>query len=232
MEIYLILLFLAGLVAMDTTSGPQVLISEPLVSCSILGIFLGNIETGVILGIFFQLLWIGYLPLGAVHFAETNIAAFISAASILIAENLFSFDKIYLNAAMIPAVIMAVIISIVGLKFTIIERKMNSSRIDNFLSNNAPKSAYSITLNHFYGIVLAFSKGVLLAILFVPFVTLLCFLINFLPQIYVKGMSISTPMLWGLVTATAIFNYWQKGKKAGIILGTAGGLVWITILGL
>lgn len=230
MELYLILFFLAGLVAMDTTSGPQVLISEPIVSCSLLGLLFGNIETGVTLGIFFQLLWIGYLPLGAVHFAETNMGAFISAASVLIASELFSFDKLYLNAAIIPAVVMSVIIGVTGLKFTIYERKINSRHIDKIYYEDTHISGRIITSNHFSGIGLAFFKGVLLAAIFIPAGTALCSLIVFFPQIIVKIMSFSAPMLWGAVTAAAVFHHWQKGKKAGIIIGAAGGLTWVTIL--
>ena len=92
MEVYLLIALLAGIVSMDTTSGPQFLISEPIVSCPIIGFLLGAQETGLTMGIFFQLLWLGYLPLGTVHFIDSNMADFISTASLISAERFFIFE--------------------------------------------------------------------------------------------------------------------------------------------
>ncbi len=54
MEITLVLILMGGIVALDTTSGPQMLISEPIVTCSTLGLLFGRFETGLIMGMFFE----------------------------------------------------------------------------------------------------------------------------------------------------------------------------------
>ncbi len=80
METYLVLFLLAGIVAMDTTSGPQILLSEPLVSCSALGLLFGNPETGLMLGTFFQLVLLVSDSVSAVQneFLETSYTLGIS----------------------------------------------------------------------------------------------------------------------------------------------------------
>ena len=76
MELFPVILILAGIVAMDTTAGPQLMISEPIVACTVLGLLLGRPELGIMLGILFQFLWLAYLPLGGSGFTDNNMAAF------------------------------------------------------------------------------------------------------------------------------------------------------------
>lgn len=89
MGLYPVLILWGGIVALDTTSGPQLMISEPIVSCSLLGVIFGAPETGLMLGILFQLLWLGYLPLGGTLFTDNSMAAYISTASVFAASQFF-----------------------------------------------------------------------------------------------------------------------------------------------
>ena len=125
MQTYLVLIVLAGIVAMDTTSGPQVLISEPVVSCSALGLLFGRPEAGLLVGIFFQLLWLGDMPLGAARLTDSKMAAFIAASSLLTAAGIFNFTEETVIAAVFPALFFGLIAGVIGLRLTTLLRNIN-----------------------------------------------------------------------------------------------------------
>ena len=227
METYTVLLIMAGIVAMDTTSGPQILVSEPFVSCSALGFLFGDPEMGLMLGIIFQLLWLGYLPLGGVHFTDNNMAAFISTASLFTAAEFFSLNDTAIKAAIIPAMFLGVFISIIGIKMRNIQRRKNGKRTDMLLLSFERGEYPSIKLVHLAGIGTAFIKGVLMALIFIPAGAILCGMVSYLPQSFLDSMSMSSLIIWGAVSASAILFYWVKGKYNFLVLGTIGGVIWI-----
>jgi len=227
MEIYLVLFLLAGIVAMDTTSGPQILISEPLVSCSALGLLFGNPEIGLMLGILFQLLWLGYLPLGGFAFTDNNMAACISTASLFSASKFFGLEGNTLKAAFIPVMLFGIIISIVGLHIRNIERRMNDKRSDILLSSLERSEKVSVKRELFAGIGTSFFKGVLMAVIFVPIGTMICGIVVYLPSSFIYSMSLASLIIWGTVSASAVLFYSTKGKSVSLILGTIGGFLWI-----
>ena len=72
---------LAGMVVyLDTTAIAQILICQPIIACPIWGYLIGDTSTGLLIGVIFQLLWLGNLQIGAARFAEGNIGAFIAVA--------------------------------------------------------------------------------------------------------------------------------------------------------
>ncbi len=229
MEIYLVLLLLAGIVAMDTTSGPQILLSEPIFSCSVVGLLFGNPETGLTLGIFFQFLWLGYLPLGGFAFTDNNMAACISTASLLSAANFFGIEGIVLKAAIIPAMLYATFISVIGLHIRNIERRINGKRSDILLSNLERGKKVSVKRELFAGISISFLKGVLMAVIFVPLGTIICGTVNYLPSSLIVSMSLASLIIWGTVSASAVLFYSTKGKLFFLILGSIGGILCFLI---
>ena len=230
MGIYLALLLIAGFVAMDTTSGPQVLVSEPIVTCSALGLLFGNPEMGLMLGIIFQLLWIGYLPLGGERSPDNNMAAFISSASLFSAAEIFGFEGIAMRAAMIPIMLYSVFIGVIGLHIRNFERRINGLYTETLLSGFERGENPSIMWRHFAGISSAFLKGIIMALLFVPIGIMICWLIRYLPLSLIESMSKAPFIIWGTVSASAILFYWAKGKPGFIIAGSAGGFIWILFM--
>ena len=65
---FLIALFI-GFLSLDTTIAFQMLISQPIFSCGILGWIFGNPALGIEIGIMMQLLWINIIPSGATTFS-------------------------------------------------------------------------------------------------------------------------------------------------------------------
>ena len=227
MDTYLVLFLLAGIVAMDTTSGPQILLSEPLVSCSALGLLFGKPEIGLMLGTFFQLLWLGYLPLGGFAFIDNNMAAFISTASLFSATEFFGLEGNAMKAAFIPIMLFGIFIGIVGLHIRNIERRLNDKRSDILLSSLERREKASVKWDLFAGISTSFFKGVLMAVIFVPIGTMICGIVVYLPSSFIDSMSLASLIIWGTVSASAVLFYSTKGKSVSLILGTIGGFLWI-----
>ncbi|MCD6308616.1 MAG: PTS sugar transporter subunit IIC, partial [Candidatus Latescibacteria bacterium] len=165
---YLLLLLLAGVVATDTTSGPQMLFSEPLVSCSIGGIIVGDTATGIEIGMMFQLLWIGYMPLGAVRFTDSNMGAIIALASLYTAGDLFSLAGSDYQAAVIPALIVGIAAGLAGSRFRNRVRRFNNSISETLLGKVGRGEIPSPTPWHMLGIGASFFRGTFMAILFIP----------------------------------------------------------------
>ena len=76
MSIYEIIIaaFLGGIIAWDKSSF-LLLASEPLVICAAAGAYFGNLEQGILLGIFWQIIWMGELPIGAAKIPDGAVGA-------------------------------------------------------------------------------------------------------------------------------------------------------------
>jgi len=223
MEIYPGILLLAGLVSLDTTAGPQVLISEPMVSCTLLGLMFGDVRTGIMAGTIFQLLWFGYKPLGAVRIPDGNMAGFISTASLLIAMKSFHTGF----AALIPALLFGVFTGFVGSLLETSVRRRNAGLSERIVSKLERGETVPVGLLHFTGLGVSFSRGVAMAAVLVPAGALFCGLVSFLPGAVNRGISSSLAMIWGTACASAVAASLVKGNGRALTAGALVGIIWI-----
>ena len=230
MEITLVLILMGGIVALDTTSGPQMLISEPIVTCSALGLLFGRFETGLIMGMFFQLLFLGYKPLGAIRFTDSNMGAFIGTASLFTGAGVFEFKDSILQAAVVVALSFGTFAGFVGLRLTAIVRRTNAFLSDGIVSRLEKGDLTSITRFHLAGIGSSFLRGALMAVILIPLGALLCGSVLLMPQGLIKPMVYAVTMMWGTVYASAVLLYWFKGTKRFLFVGFAGGIIWIVMI--
>ncbi len=118
----LIISFIGGLIAIDTTTGWQVMISQPVVSCPVIGLIFGDPHLGVWMGILLELPWLINIPLGGVHGSEGNLGAVVAVALSLYLK----FNEINTeNIVVIISVIYSLIISRVGIFLVEYMRKAN-----------------------------------------------------------------------------------------------------------
>jgi PTS system mannose-specific IIC component len=68
---------LAGALSLDTTAVFQTMVSQPLVSAAIAGVLVGDVVSGLAVGVALELVWIGSLPVGAAAFPEAAVAAVV-----------------------------------------------------------------------------------------------------------------------------------------------------------
>lgn len=69
---WVLLALLAAFVAQDTTAGPQLLFSEPLVAGTVAGLLVGDVKLGLLIGTAIQLIWCGAVPAGTAFFLDIN----------------------------------------------------------------------------------------------------------------------------------------------------------------
>lgn len=93
--------FIGGIVAMDTAAAWQIMISQPVVACPLLGWLLGDVQLGLTIGILLELPWLINIPMGGVHGAEGNLGAVVATSL-----------SIYLKAAGVNTENIVIIISI------------------------------------------------------------------------------------------------------------------------
>jgi mannose/fructose/N-acetylgalactosamine-specific phosphotransferase system component IIC len=78
---WVILLLVAAFVAQDTTAGPQLLVSEPLVAGPLAGWVLGDFSVGLAIGVAVQLIWSGAVPAGSARFLDVNVGTVCAVAA-------------------------------------------------------------------------------------------------------------------------------------------------------
>ena len=110
-----------GLLALDTTAAFQILISQPLVACTIIGWLLGDIQLGLQIGAYLQLLWLCSLPVGAAIIPEGNVAAMIITA--LVIKN--NADMQNFHIVFVCTTFYGIIISYLGGELVVLLRKNN-----------------------------------------------------------------------------------------------------------
>jgi mannose/fructose/N-acetylgalactosamine-specific phosphotransferase system component IIC len=133
---YLIPSMIIGILALDTTVAFQVLLSQPIFACPIIGWVLGNPQAGFEVGLIMQLLWLNVLPVGSVIFPEGNVASMVICAITVLFD-----DLPYPNIVFTFAVLIGIAISYVGSWLTVLDRKING-----VFFNAATKSARQINM--------------------------------------------------------------------------------------
>lgn len=75
---------LGGLLGLDRTAVGQFMISQPIIAAPLVGLALGDIQTGLILGALLELVWISDLPVGKFVPPDSTAAAVISTGMSII----------------------------------------------------------------------------------------------------------------------------------------------------
>lgn len=113
---------IGSLIVLDTTVAFQFLISQPLIACTLIGWFLGDVQLGIQVGFYLQLLWLSNMPVGAVILPEGNVAAIVVTALIIRYSQIFSS----FHAIVFIAIIFGVLVSYFGGIFVTLYRKFNT----------------------------------------------------------------------------------------------------------
>ncbi len=126
MELWSISL-VGGILVLDTAAVLQVLVSQPLVSGTLIGWLLGDVSLGLQIGLLFQLLWLHQLPVGAAKVPEGNLAAIISVILIFRLQ-LFAEESGYI--LLLLTIVYALIISYLGTKLVTTIHTGNAKLLD------------------------------------------------------------------------------------------------------
>lgn len=203
--------FIIGFLGLDTTIAFQVLISQPIFACSILGGVLGNFPLGVEIGIMMQLFWLYMIPTGAAKFPEGNIASMITCVIAIEYQTLEMPNLVFAGSFLF-----GILFSFLGAQLTTVDRKLNGQIVDWMLEAAQNASIRKITLLDALSILIYF-----LLMSFLAFVALSCagFLMPLLSEfpagIDDKFFAVK-PIVWGIGIAFTIPMLYQAVKQIKI----------------
>lgn len=207
----LLISLLIGFLGLDTTIAFQVLISQPLFSCSILGWLLGNAQLGIEIGIMMQLFWLNVVPVGAVIFLEGNIASMVVCAIVVKLDSLGMPNLVFTVAFVI-----GLIVSYAGAQLTVFDRKFNGFILKEALKAAEEANFKKITFFDFISVLIYFLMMSILA-----YISLVCseWLILFLQSLFPpeadRKLVFVKPAVWGMgitMTATMIYKILKQKK--------------------
>lgn len=93
--------FLGGIFISDATALGQLMLSRPIFCAPIIGIILGDIQTGLYVGMIMELVWITVIPLGNVVPPDASVVA-ISASALAASGGLGRGYVVFLILALVP----------------------------------------------------------------------------------------------------------------------------------
>lgn len=216
-----------GIVALDTTAAMQVMVSRPMVGCSIIGLILGNFQVGFTIGILLELLYISELPIGGARFAEGNVGATASAVIGILIVRQFP-DRV--SFIIVCALLLAIVISWFGGGLVLLMRRLNT-KIYGVILRKKRLSPMHVNLSQLAGIIMAFLLGfscVLVSAL--VFVSLLPMLLQRIPVLIDHIMQ---PVIGGLLAVGCVslaHIFWlQGGKRVLLAVGVVIGVLVIVV---
>ncbi len=203
------LALLISLLGLDTTIAFQVLISQPVFACSIIGWLMGDPVTGMEIGAIMQMIWLNMLPVGAASFPEGNIASMLVCAIVIRFADLDMPNTVFA-----VAFVYGMIVSYVGAQLTTLDRRLNT-RILKWAQQAAEQADLrKLTLLDmlsiaFYLIIMVFLSFIMLWLADVIFP-----LLTSLPQGWETRLQFVKPVVWGIgIALTAALIIRKKPGK-------------------
>ncbi len=199
MDLILLALVISAL-SLDITIAFQVLISSPIFACPLLGWILGDVWMGFEIGILFQLLWLGRIPVGAYIMPEGNIASMI-VTSLIILNQEIGFP----NTALAIVFIEGIIVSFIGTQLTYFYRKLNG-KILNLIESEVRRIHFNILFfleisSIFNYFLMVFITSLLILKVNQYFLTLT---IRFVGNLFENQLIIVKPVIFGIGLASII----------------------------
>jgi mannose/fructose/N-acetylgalactosamine-specific phosphotransferase system component IIC len=219
---WVVLVAVAAFVAQDTTAGPQLLVSEPLVAGLVTGWFYGDAQLGLLIGIGAQLIWCGAVPAGATVFLDVNVATVCAVAAVLFA----GVEHAGLLMAAL-AMVWIIPVGLLGSGLTLLQRRLAGSLVGSFDPKIA--TARTIAARHLAGWALAGIRGALTALVAVPIGAALLPIAAASVEPFVRPELVWVGIL-GAGGGTAVGATWRRGGNRAVLFGVlvvAG--VWVAM---
>lgn len=221
MEEYIIIAAIGAIVAMDTTVAGQFMISQPIFASTITGYLLGNIESGLYIGLLMQLMWLKQIPAGGSIYLNGNLGSLTAVSVYEICAGNFQFST---EGLQFFVIIYGILTSYIYGFFTQLQRHINLAVI--------PAARFEILKNHFLRFQIFHLSGVIYtglggAFLVVIFVLIGQWIVQSLPsQLFILGNDFfpyGLYAIWGIGIGTVLSMIWLKKawyySAAGLIIG-------------
>ena len=210
---------IGSLIVLDTTVAFQLLISQPLIACTLIGLFLGDPYLGMQIGIFLQLLWLSNMPVGAAIVPEGNFAAIVITVLVI------RYSQLYGNfyTVLIIAILFGVLISYLGGQLIKINRKSNTYFLKKVISDIKKGNIHPLSYINILSLIFHYLGNVMAIYIALNIGDFLYSGVNFIPnewEIYFKRTSFVVLGIGaGLIIPVFSERYSKKIMIGGLLIG-------------
>jgi mannose/fructose/N-acetylgalactosamine-specific phosphotransferase system component IIC len=222
----LVIALIGSLFALDTSVVFQTLLAQPLVTSTLIGWYFGDIQLGLHVGLYLQLLWLISLPVGGVKIPEANVAAIVSSTLIM----RFAPEYNYFNLVFATGILYGLLISYIGSEFVVIHRRLNSTifhrvyaAVQNGHSSVLGFTVFSAIMLHFILMFVLIFTALSAADLLFPF-------LKIIPANWYKFFDHGMAAILGIGCGLILTIFKDKGCKRMITMGAILGIVLFYIL--
>ena len=223
----LIICLLGGIIAADTTAAFQILVSHPLVACSIAGLLLGDVNLGLTIGILFELPWLYEIPVGGVRFCEGNVGSMVAAALAVIWSRQFSMP----NAVLFVSIVWGIIVAYFGGTLVVLYRHFNTRLIHKADQAAERGSCAGVSFNHMQGVLFSMVLGIIVTIAALCVgLELITPLFEALPANADSYFTFTKPLFIGIGLGVMAVLFINRKTKNAIAAGIAVGVLLVILL--
>jgi PTS system mannose-specific IIC component len=222
----ILIALLGSLLILDTTIVLQSLISQPIFTCTSLGWILGDIQLGLQLGVYLQILWLSIMPIGKSIIPEGNTAAIITTVLVL----RYNQEHQIFNIVLVLAVLYSLIFAYTGSQLVDLFGKTNVkflhyalARLDRGDSHVLGRINIGSILFHFVVMFLLFMVALILGdILFSS--------LSLVPIVWESYFSYGVTAMLGIGVGLALPMYKDRNCRLFILFGIIVGSLILFLL--
>jgi mannose/fructose/N-acetylgalactosamine-specific phosphotransferase system component IIC len=203
--------FIGGLLSLDISPWGQIMVSRPIVCGPLIGFLLGDLKTGLIIGVLLELIWINVISVGAAIPPDATIVAVTCTTLIILNERMLppgnNFQDSYRMAVLALTMPLGEIFRSIDVK----QRKLNVYFVHYLEREISKGNLDTIEKVTYLSLFLFFLKGFLLSLMAISIgVYFLPKLFSFLPFGILAGLNFAYRVLPALGLAIA-FNTFSRG---------------------
>ncbi|MFB0526706.1 MAG: PTS sugar transporter subunit IIC [bacterium] len=198
--------FIGGLLSLDVSAWGQIMVSRPIVCGPLIGLLLGDLKTGLIIGVLLELIWINVISVGAAIPANATIVAVTCTTLIILIERTLppgnNFQGPYRMFVLALTMPLGEIFKVIDIK----QRKLNIHFV-HYLDREITKgNLKALEKVNYFSLFLFFLKGFLFSLIAISLgVYILPGLFSYLPYGILGGLNFAYRLMPALGLAIA-FN--------------------------
>jgi PTS system mannose-specific IIC component len=217
---------LGSLLILDTTIVLQSLISQPLFTCSIIGWILGDIQLGLQLGVYLQILWLSMIPVGTAIIPEGNTAAIVTTVLVF----RYHQDHQIFNTVLVGAVLYSLLIAYLGSSLVDLYGKRNVKLLNYTLARLQKGSHTVLTTVHARAILFHFIVMLLLITGALIVGDIVFSLLSLVPVNWEVYFSYGVTALLGIGVGLILPMYKEQNCRLLIFSGVVVGSIILLVL--
>jgi len=210
--------FIGGLVGLDVSAWGQIMVSRPIVSAPLIGFLLGDLKTGLIVGVLLELMWMNVISVGAAIPPDATIVAVACASVIALTEKSIASDNNFQGSYRMVVLALTMPLGEIFRSVDVKQRKLNAHFV-HYLDRELSKGNFgAIEKVNYFSLFLFFAKGFLFSLIAIGLgVYFLPKLFSCLPNSILLGLDLAYRLLPALGLAIAfntfmVFPYEGKVK--------------------